>query len=70
MATGGGGYAVADVVPRVWAHLVAIAAGYPGDPEDLPDDLKERETEPRERKPLGQFVFGSSWGAPWGGLES
>ena len=57
-------------VPEGHDPLVAIAAGYPGDPEDLPDDLKERETEPRERKALGQFVFGSSWGAPWGGLES
>ena len=57
-------------VPEGHDPLVAIAAGYPGDPEALPDDLKEREMEPRERKPLGQFVFGSSWGASWGGLES
>jgi acetoin utilization protein AcuC len=26
LALGGGGYAVADVVPRIWTHLVAIAA--------------------------------------------
>lgn len=32
VATGGGGYAVADVVPRAWAHLVAIVAGRPVDP--------------------------------------
>ena len=57
-------------VPEGHDPLVAIAAGYPGDPEALPDDLKEREMEPRERNPLGQFVFGSSWGASWGGLES
>ena len=25
MATGGGGYAVVDVVPRAWAHLVGVA---------------------------------------------
>ncbi|MCW2872778.1 acetoin utilization protein AcuC [Actinacidiphila oryziradicis] len=29
LALGGGGYAVADVVPRSWTHLVAIAAGAP-----------------------------------------
>ncbi|WP_031524049.1 acetoin utilization protein AcuC [Streptomyces sp. NRRL F-5123] len=29
VALGGGGYAVADVVPRTWTHLVAIAAGEP-----------------------------------------
>jgi acetoin utilization protein AcuC len=29
LALGGGGYAVTDVVPRSWTHLVAIAAGAP-----------------------------------------
>ncbi|GAB3644398.1 acetoin utilization protein AcuC [Streptomyces sparsus] len=29
IALGGGGYAVVDVVPRSWTHLVAIAAGKP-----------------------------------------
>lgn len=29
VALGGGGYAVTDVVPRSWTHLVAIAAGAP-----------------------------------------
>ncbi|MEU5833089.1 acetoin utilization protein AcuC [Streptomyces diacarni] len=29
LALGGGGYAVVDVVPRTWTHLVAIAAGTP-----------------------------------------
>ncbi len=33
LATGGGGYAVADVVPRAWAHLVAVASGRPVAPE-------------------------------------
>ncbi len=30
--TGGGGYAVVQVVPRTWTHLLAIAAGAPVDP--------------------------------------
>ncbi len=29
VATGGGGYAVVDVVPRAWTHLLAIVAGRP-----------------------------------------
>ncbi len=33
LALGGGGYAVADVVPRSWTHLVGIAAGVPVAPE-------------------------------------
>ncbi len=32
VATGGGGYAVVDVVPRAWAHLLGIVAGRPVDP--------------------------------------
>lgn len=32
VALGGGGYAVVDVVPRSWTHLVAIAAGRPVEP--------------------------------------
>lgn len=33
VATGGGGYALVQVVPRTWTHLLGIAAGMPIDPE-------------------------------------
>ncbi|KQY60414.1 acetoin utilization protein AcuC [Aeromicrobium sp. Root495] len=33
IATGGGGYAVTDVVPRIWSHLLGIVAGHDVDPE-------------------------------------
>src|SRR5579871_4111324 len=33
IATGGGGYAWVQVVPRTWTHLLAVAAGAPLDPE-------------------------------------
>jgi acetoin utilization protein AcuC len=33
VATGGGGYALVQVVPRTWTHLLAVAAGAPVDPE-------------------------------------
>lgn len=29
IATGGGGYSICEVVPRIWSHLIAIAAGRP-----------------------------------------
>ena len=32
LVTGGGGYALVQVVPRTWTHLLAIAAGAPVDP--------------------------------------
>jgi acetoin utilization protein AcuC len=32
VAAGGGGYALLDVVPRAWAHLIAIIAGHPVPP--------------------------------------
>jgi len=32
LALGGGGYAVVDVVPRAWSHLIAVAAHAPLDP--------------------------------------
>jgi len=32
LALGGGGYAVVDVVPRAWSHLIAIAGHVPLDP--------------------------------------
>ncbi|MEV7618215.1 acetoin utilization protein AcuC [Streptomyces sp. NPDC089799] len=35
LALGGGGYAVVDVVPRSWTHLVAIAAHRPVDPGSM-----------------------------------
>jgi acetoin utilization protein AcuC len=35
VATGGGGYALVEVVPRAWAHLLAVAAGEPLAPATL-----------------------------------
>ncbi len=42
VATGGGGYAVVDVVPRAWSHLLAIGSGQPLDPATaVPDGWRE-----------------------------
>jgi acetoin utilization protein AcuC len=35
VATGGGGYALVEVVPRAWTHLLATATGEPLDPATL-----------------------------------
>ncbi|GAA1221376.1 acetoin utilization protein AcuC [Kitasatospora nipponensis] len=41
VALGGGGYAVVDVVPRSWTHLVATAAGRPLDPRaETPEEWR------------------------------
>lgn len=49
-------------IPENYAPIVAIAVGELGDPESLPDNLREREKAPRTRKPLSSFVFGGHWG--------
>ena len=42
VVTGGGGYAIVDVVPRSWAHLLAIVGGAPLDPlTETPEDWRE-----------------------------
>jgi acetoin utilization protein AcuC len=42
VATGGGGYALVDVVPRAWTHLLAEAAGAPIPPETMvPESWRE-----------------------------
>ncbi|MEU6085124.1 acetoin utilization protein AcuC [Streptomyces sp. NPDC047108] len=43
VALGGGGYAIVDVVPRSWTHLVGIAAERPVEPESLvPEDWRHQ----------------------------
>jgi nitroreductase len=49
-------------IPKEFEPVAAIALGYPGDPQSLPEKLKQRELAPRERKPLAQFVFTGRWG--------
>jgi nitroreductase len=51
-------------IPATAEAVAAIALGYLGDPQTLPDDLRERELTPSVRKPLQEFVFGGQWGQP------
>jgi nitroreductase len=49
-------------IPGGWEPIAAFVVGYPGDPESLPEKLRQRELAPRERKPLESFVMGGHWG--------
>ena len=49
-------------IPEGYEAVAGFALGYPGDPASLPDSLRQRETEPRSRKPLASFVFTGKWG--------
>lgn len=50
-------------IPAGFEPLVAIAVGAQGDPEELPDRLREKESAPRSRKALPDLVFSGRWGA-------
>jgi nitroreductase len=54
-------------IPDSHEAVAAIAIGYLGDPNSLPDDLRDRELKEQTRKPLKDFVFTGKWGdsAPW-----
>lgn len=49
-------------IPTGFDPVAMIAVGYPGDPALLPDYLRERETKPRERQPVDDFVYTAHWG--------
>lgn len=51
-------------IPTGWEPIAAFVIGYPGDPQALPEPLREREHAPRTRKPLAEFVMSGSWGKP------
>ncbi len=52
-------------IPAGSEAVTAIAIGYAGDPEAFPEEIRERDLAPRERKPQRDFVFGASWGDPF-----
>ncbi|NJQ17948.1 acetoin utilization protein AcuC [Streptomyces bohaiensis] len=67
LALGGGGYAVVDVVPRSWAHLVAVASHAPVDPRRaVPEEWRRtvhaltRQDAPRSMSDGGTGEF-RSW---------
>lgn len=51
-------------IPSGWEPVAALAIGYPGEPDTLPENLRERELASRSRKPLSEFVMAGAWGKP------
>jgi nitroreductase len=53
----------AGQVPAPFEPLVVMAIGYSGDPESLVlEKHREAEVTPRQRRPIGEFVFDGDWG--------
>lgn len=49
-------------IPEGFEPVTAIAVGYLGDPDALPDDLRASESRPRTRRPLADSIYGAVWG--------
>lgn len=71
VALGGGGYAIVDVVPRAWAHLVGELVGRPVDPTTMvPEAWREHVRLLLHREPPALMTDGSSaeyrpWADGW-----
>lgn len=48
-------------IPPEVRVIVVVAAGYPGQPDALPEDLRARETLPQDRLPVEHFVAEDWW---------
>jgi nitroreductase len=48
-------------IPADYEIVAVFTIGYPGDLDKLSDNLRERELEPRVRKPLTEYVFEGGW---------
>jgi nitroreductase len=51
-------------IPSGYEPVAMIAVGYPGDLASLPDRLRERELQPRSRRPISEWTFSGQWGEP------
>jgi len=49
-------------IPEGIDVLTGLAIGYAAEPASLPEKIRQRDTAPRSRKPLAQFLFGHEWG--------
>ena len=48
-------------IPEGYSPIIMIAIGYPAALSTLPPDIREKEEEPRVRKPIYQFSYLGSW---------
>jgi nitroreductase len=51
-------------IPPHAEALTALAIGYNAPAGELPEELRERDLAPRQRKATSQFVFSGTWGQP------
>lgn len=65
VALGGGGYAVVEVVPRSWTHLVGIAAERPVDPATMIPEGWRQEVYARTRQPAPRRMSDGRWPVSW-----
>jgi acetoin utilization protein AcuC len=68
VATGGGGYALVEVVPRAWTHLLAVATGEPLEPATLtPPDWRAlaQKRRPGREVPLRMTDDADASYEPW-----
>ncbi|MEV7996111.1 acetoin utilization protein AcuC [Streptomyces sp. NPDC086077] len=70
VALGGGGYAVVDVVPRSWTHLVGIAAGREVAPEAMIPEGWRQEVFARTRQLAPGRMTDGRWPVEWGDWEA
>lgn len=54
-------------IPERFECMAMIAVGYQLRPEEIPEDMREREYAARARRPLGESFFERRWGRPVGG---
>ncbi len=69
IALGGGGYAVVEVVPRSWTHLVAIAAGRPVEPGTAIPAGWRQEVFARTRQLAPARMTDGRWPVSWADWE-
>jgi nitroreductase len=51
-------------IPESYACMAMIAVGYQLPEVRIPEDLKEREHAPRNRRPLAESFYSGEWGKP------
>jgi nitroreductase len=55
-------------IPSRHEPVAMIAIGYPGDPNSLSEELRQKDLAPRHRRAIHEFVFSGRWGES-AGLE-
>lgn len=51
-------------IPEDYDLGAAVAIGYLGDPDALPEKTRKMELAPRKRKPMNEIVFAGTWANP------